>query len=190
MEQSAIQMNRSAVKYTRGEKALRVLWMVGRLVFQLSPRPCFGFRRWWLRLFGATIGKQVHVYPSAHIYYPWNLTVGDWSSIGEWALIYNLGNVTIGSQTTISQRVHVCAGTHDYHDPSMPLIKPPIEIGNQVWICADSFIGPGITVSEGAVVGARSVAVKNVAPWTVVAGNPARLIRNRPLLNTGGPDPE
>jgi len=181
MTYAPIQRNRSASKYTKNEKLLRVLWMAGWLVFRLSPRPCFGFRRWWLRLFGAEVGQNVNLYPSAHIYFPWNLTIGDWSAVGEWALIYNLGPVTIGSHTTISQRTHLCAGTHDYTDATMPLQKPPITIGDQAWICADAFIGPGVNVGEGAVVGARAVVVKPVEPWTVVAGNPARVIKQRQL---------
>jgi putative colanic acid biosynthesis acetyltransferase WcaF len=179
MEKPAIDLNRAASKYTAREQFLRVLWMPGLLVMRLSPRTCFGFRRWWLRMFGATVGNHVHIYPSAHIYFPWNLEIGDWSSVGEWALIYNLGKVTIGSKVTVSQRVHVCAGTHDYRDPAMPLLKPPVTIGDSSWICADAFIGPGTKVGEGAVVAARSVVVKDVAPWTVVGGNPAKLIKPR-----------
>lgn len=183
MPAPTIDQNRSAVKYSRLEQMRRILWMAGWLVFRLSPRPCFGFRRWWLRLFGASVGSEVHVYPSAHVYFPWNLQIGDWSAIGEWALIYNLGMVRIGERTTLSQRVHVCAGTHDYRDPAMPLLKPPVSIQNSAWICADAFIGPGVTVHEGAVVGARSVVVKDVAAWTVVGGNPARFLKAREMAS-------
>lgn len=179
MSQPDIQENRSAVKYGRGEMWQRLLWMPGLWLFRLSPRPCFGFRRWWLRLFGARVGHHVHVYPSSHVYYPWNLEIGDWSCIGEWALIYNLGKVTIGERVTLSQRVHLCAGTHDYRDAAMPLLKPPIVIGSSAWICADAFIGPGVTIGDKAVVGACSVVVKDVAEGAVVAGNPARWIKQR-----------
>ena len=169
------------------EQCRRLLWAVGSVVFRLSPRPCFGFRRWWLRLFGAEVGQNVNVYPSANIYFPWNLKIDSWSSIGEWALIYNLGPVKIGQRTTVSQRTHLCAGTHDYRDPAMPLMKLPITLGDDVWICADAFIGPGVTVCDGAVVGACSVAVKDVPPWTVVAGNPARAIRTRAMNERDAP---
>lgn len=186
MSSPAIDQNRAAVKYSTAEQLRRVLWMMGIGIFRLSPRPLFGFRRWWLRLFGAKVGQQVHIYPSAHIYYPWNLEIGDWSSIGEWALIYNLGKVTIGQRATISQRVHLCAGTHDYTDPAMPLLKPPISIGDSCWICADAFVGPNLQVGEGAVVGARSVVVKDVPPWSVVAGNPSKFIKARVMNAAGG----
>ena len=181
MPAPSIDQNRSAVKYSLEQQVRRVLWMAGGLVFRLSPRPCFGLRRGLLRLFGASVGREVHVYPSTHIYFPWNLQIGDWSAIGEWALIYNLGMVKIGERATLSQRVHVCAGTHDYRDPAMPLLKPPVSIQNSAWICADAFIGPGVTVHEGAVVGACSVVVKDVSAWTVVAGNPARFLKRREM---------
>ena len=178
-----ISSNRSSQKYTTGEQVRRVLWGIGKLIFRFTPRPCFGWRRAVLRCFGAKIGAHVNTYPTTRIYFPWNLTVGDWSAIGEDALIYNLGPVTLGEKVTISQRAHLCAGTHDYMQPDLPLLKPPIFIGGQAWICADAFVGPGVTVGEGAVVGARAVVVKNVEPWTVVAGNPARFVKKRELIS-------
>jgi putative colanic acid biosynthesis acetyltransferase WcaF len=173
--------NRRGQKYTAGEQFRRVLWGFGKPLFRFSPRPCFGWRRMVLRCFGASVGKHVNMYPSTRIYFPWNLTVGDWSAIGEDALIYNLGPVTIGSRVTISHRAHLCAGTHDYTRPDLPLLRPPIVVKDQAWICADAFIGPGVTVEEGAVAGARAVVMKNVSAWTIVAGNPAQEIRKRHL---------
>src|SRR5712675_1843972 len=154
--------NRAAQKYTAAEQLRRVLWAFGKPFFRFSPRPCFGWRRTVLRCFGASVGKHVNTYPSTRIYFPWNLTVGDWSAIGEDVLIYNLGPVKIGSRATISHRAHLCAGTHDYTRLDLPLLKPPIEIKDQAWVCADAFVGPGVTVGEGAVVGARAVVVKDV----------------------------
>ncbi|HEY6008458.1 MAG TPA: hypothetical protein VIU40_09070 [Geobacteraceae bacterium] len=121
------------------------------------------------------------MYPSTRIYFPWNLSVGDWSAIGEEALIYNLGRVTIGERVTISHRAHLCAGTHDYTRPDLPLLRPGITIGDEAWVCTEAFIGPGVSVGAGAVVGARAVVVKDVAAWSVVAGNPARFIKQREL---------
>lgn len=176
-----IQSNRAAAKYSASEMRRRMLWAVGVWFFRLSPRPCFGWRRFVLRCFGAKIGAHVNTYASTKIYFPWNLTVGDWSALGEDALIYNLGPVTIGAQVTISHRAHLCAGTHDYSRAELPLLKPEIRIHDQAWICADAFVGPGVVVGEGAVVGARAVVMKEVTPWTVVAGNPARVIKSREL---------
>ena len=139
-----------------------------------------------LRLFGAKIGRHVHISNTAKIWMPWKFSIGDWSAIGEEVWIYNLGSISIGKAVTISQKAHLCAGNHDYQDPSMPLLKPPITVADQAWICADAFIGPGVTVNEGAVVGARAVVVKNIDPWNVVAGNPARFIKKRNLTL---PDP-
>ncbi len=176
-----ISANRQAVKYTKRELALRLVWSAGQWLFRLSPRPCFGWRRAVLRCFGASVGKHVNTYASTRICFPWNLTVGDWSAIGEDVFIYNLGAVTIGSKATISHRTHLCAGTHDYRNPNLPLLKPPITIGDQAWICADAFVGPGVTVGKGAIVGARAVAMRDVPAWTVVVGNPARHVKARSM---------
>jgi putative colanic acid biosynthesis acetyltransferase WcaF len=169
-----VEANRSTQKYTPGEQFRRVLWSLAQPLFRWSPRPLFGWRRFLLRLFGAKIGQHVHIYSSTRIYFPWNLRIADHSAIGENALIYNLGPITIGQRVTISHGAHLCAGTHDYTDPAMPLLKPPITVGDDAWICADAFIGPGVHVGEGGVVGARAVAMRDVEPWTVIAGNPAQ----------------
>ena len=171
--------NRAATKYTRSEMTRRVLWMLARPLFRFSPRPLFAWRRALLRAFGARVGREVHVYASAVVYMPWNLTIGDWSSIGEDALVYNLGPVIIGERVTVSHRAHLCAGTHDYTSADLPLLKPPIGIESNAWICTDAFVGPGVLVGEGAIVGARAVVTRNVPPWTIVAGNPAREIKRR-----------
>lgn len=160
---------------------LRVLWAMVHPFFRFSPRIFFSWRCFLLRRFGAKVGKAVHIYNSATIYMPWNLEMGDWSSIGEHAFIYNLGKVIIGSRVTISHMTHLCAGTHDYENKILPLLKLPIVIKDYAWICADAFIGPGVTIGEGAVVGARAVVVKDVEPWSVVAGNPAVFIKKRVL---------
>jgi len=172
-----ISSNRSARKYSRAELAGRVLWGMVSPLFRFSPRLCWGWRNSLLRAFGANVGHHVQIHPSVRIFLPWNLIIGDWSSIGFDALIYNLGPVTLGSRVTISQRAHLCAGSHDYRDPSMTLLKPPIKIGDGVWICADAFVGPGVSVGEGAVVGARAVVMRDVEPLSVMAGNPARKVK-------------
>jgi len=172
--------NRGAQKYTRREQFRRALWSIGEWAFRLSPRPFFAWRCWVLRLFGAKIGQHVHMYPTTRIYMPWNLEVDDWGAIGEDAFIYNLGVVRVGKAAAISYRTHICAGSHDFDDPTYPLLKLPVTISDGAWIGTDAFIGPNVTVGTNAIVGARAVVVKSVAPGHVVAGNPACTIRVRP----------
>ncbi len=174
-----IENNRARREWTRSELAGRVLWAACRPLFRWSPRLCWGWRCWLLRLFGARVGAHVHIHPSARVFIPWNLEIGDWSSVGFDALIYNLGPARIGSRATVSQRAHLCGGTHDFRDDAMPLIKSPIVVGDDVWICADAFVGPGVTVGSRAVVGARAVVVKDVSEGEIVAGNPARPVGRR-----------
>lgn len=175
--------NRKSAKYSRKELLLRLVWGMAIPLFRFSPRTLFAWRSFLLRLFGARVGRQVHVYNTATVYMPWNLVIGDWSCIGEHAYIYNLGMINIGSKTTISHRAHLCAGTHDYESPDLTLVKPPINVADQAWICTDSFLGPGVSIGEGAIVGARAVVTKDVDPWVIVAGNPAKAIKKRVLKN-------
>jgi putative colanic acid biosynthesis acetyltransferase WcaF len=176
---SDVAANRRAVKYGTRHQVLRILWSLAQPAFRFSPRPFFAWRRMLLRVFGAQVGRSVNVYPSTVITMPWNVTIGDSSAVGEEALVYSLGPVSIGSRVTISQRAHICAGTHDHTRRSMPLLKTPIRIGDDAWICADAFVGPGVIVETGAVVGARAVAVRCVEAWTIVVGNPARPVGPR-----------
>ncbi len=174
-----IEENRKFANYSTLEYILRILWDLFSPLFYLSPRNFFFWRSFLLRIFGAHIGKNVHIYPSAKIYLPWKLSVGDYSSIGEWTLIYNLGPVIIGNSVTISHLSHLCAGTHQYNISSLPLQKLPIVIKDNVWLCTEAFIGPNCTIGEGTVVGARSVVLKSLDDWLVVGGNPARIIKKR-----------
>ena len=176
-----IQTARMARPYSKKEYVGRVLWMLAWPLFRCSPRPMFGWRRFLLRCFGANVGRKVHIYPSARIEIPWNLRIGDEASLGENVLVYSLGPVDIGPRTTVSHNAHLCAGSHDYRNPRLPLLRLPIRIGADAWICAQSFIGPGVVVGDGAVVGAAAVVTGPVDGWTVVAGNPAKFIKHRVL---------
>lgn len=176
-----IAANRAARKYRATEQLRRLSWSLAALAFRLSPRPMFAWRRWLLRLFGATVGRQVHVYGTARICMPWMLEIGDWSAIGDHAYIYNLGPVRIGERVTISYRTHICAGSHDFTDATLALTRPPVTIGDDVWIGTDAFIGPDVTIGNAAMVGARAVVVKDVPALQIVAGNPARQIGQRPV---------
>lgn len=174
-----VSSNRKAEKWTRREQVGRILWGLATPLFRLSPRPLWGWRRLLLRVFGANVGADVHVFPTVRITMPWNLDLRAQCAVGDGAILYALGPILIGPRVTISQGAHLCAGTHDWRDPTLPLLKPPITIGADAWVCADAFIGPDVTVGEGVIVGARAVIVKDVTPRLIVAGNPAREIGRR-----------
>lgn len=169
--------NRTARKWSRREQAGRVLWALAWPLFRLSPRPFWGWRRMILRVFGAKVSPNVHVFPTVRITIPWNVDLGQDCAVGDRAILYALGPITIGARATVSQGAHLCAGTHDITVPSRPLVKLPILIGPDAWIAADAFVGPGVTVGAGAVAGARAVVMKDVEPDHIVAGNPAKTIR-------------
>jgi putative colanic acid biosynthesis acetyltransferase WcaF len=175
-----IPQNRSEKKWTLQENVCRVLWALVHPLFRFSPRPLWGYRRALLRLFGATIDNEARIHPTVKIAMPWNLEVGSEAAIGDRVVIYNLGHVRIGPQATVSQGVHLCAGTHNYRLLHLPLVKSPISIGKGVWLCADAFIGPGVSIGEYAVVAARGVVMKDVEGWHIVAGNPAVFTKLRP----------
>ncbi len=176
-----IDANRRARKWSRKSLAVRAGWALASPLFRFSPRPLWGVRRALLRLFGARVGRGVHLYPTVRIVIPWTLSLGDRVAVGDRAILYGLGPITVGPDATISQGAHLCAGSHDFRDPAMALLKPPIDIGAGAWICAEAFVGPGVTVGEMAVVGARAVVVRDVPASTVVAGNPAKCVGERTL---------
>jgi len=132
-----------------------------------------------LVMFGAKLHPSVRIHPTVRIEVPWHLTIGANTSAGDRAMLYCLGPVVIGDRVTISQMAHLCAGSHDYTDPTMPLLRPPITIEDDVWIAADVFVGPGVTVGRGTIVGARASVFGDLPPDTVCVGNPAKPIKSR-----------
>ncbi len=163
-------------------KVSRAIWMlVGRPLFRLSFHNWYCYRRIILRLFGATVGRNVVVRPSVHIEIPWTLTIEDNASIGDRAIIYSLGRIHIGKRAIISQYAHLCAGTHDYTDHTFKLLRTPITIGDDCWVGTDAFIGPGVAIGTLSVIGARSSVYKNIPAGKVAAGNPAKVIKDREL---------
>ncbi|MGA6828434.1 putative colanic acid biosynthesis acetyltransferase [Nitrospira sp. NS4] len=156
----------------------RVLWTAVWLVFfRPSPRPFHAWRRWLLRLFGARIERGAHPYPSARIWAPWNLSMEEGSCLGDHVDCYAVDRITLEPYATVSQYAFLCTAGHDYTVKAMPVITAPIRIGRRAWVAADAFVGPGVMIGEGAVVGARASVFRHVDPWTVVGGNPARIIK-------------
>lgn len=167
-------------EHSVANRVARALWGVVHVVFfRVSPRPFHAWRRFLLKIFGAQIGRGVRVYGSARIWAPWNLTMGDFSVLGDYVDCYAVDRIEIGAHSVVSQYSFLCTATHNPDQPGFPLLTKPIRIGDRAWIAADVFVGPGVAIGEGAVVGARSSVFKDVDPWTVVGGTPARKIRAR-----------
>jgi putative colanic acid biosynthesis acetyltransferase WcaF len=138
-----------------------------------------GWRRFLLRIFGAKLGRGTYVYPSVQVWAPWNLVMDDHSCLSHFVDCYCVDKIKIGRYATVSQYSFLCTASHDYSAVDMRLVTAPIVVSDWAWITADVFVGPGVTVGEGAVVAARSTVTKDVRPWTVVAGAPAKLINLR-----------
>ena len=166
----------------------RLVWnIVQATLFRLSPIPLFAWRRALLRLFGARLGEQAHIYPSVEIWAPWNLKMGHYSSLAPRVVVYNRALVTLGDNVIVSQYSYLCAATHDYTLPERPLVAKPITVGPGAWVCAGVFVGPGVTIGEMAVIGARAVVVENQPAWMVCAGHPCKPIKKRIMRSSGAP---
>ncbi|MBB5752655.1 putative colanic acid biosynthesis acetyltransferase [Prosthecomicrobium pneumaticum] len=167
--------------FTWGHIGFRAAWALAWLVFAAwTPPPLHGWRRLLLRLAGARLGAGARVYGSARIWYPPHLAMGAGAVLGPHVVCTTMAPVTIGRLATVSQYAHLVTGTHRLDDPDFGLSAAPIVLGDHVWIASGALVGPGVTVGEGAVLGARGVAFRDLAPWTVHVGNPARPVRPRP----------
>jgi putative colanic acid biosynthesis acetyltransferase WcaF len=170
----------------RGRSAIvvQIWWLVQATLFAHSPQFLYGWRRLLLRLFGAKIGNGVLVRPSVRVTYPWKVTIGDRSWIGDHAELYSLAEIDIGADVVVSQRSYVCAATHDYTTPAFDMHGRKIAIEDQVWLAADVFISPGVTIGRGTVVGARSSVFQDLPPGMICYGYPAQPVRPRILGNS------
>ena len=165
---------------TTQRRLLRIAWGgIWLLLYRPTPAILFFWRRFLLRVFGADIASDARPYPSARIWAPWNLTMGERSCLANGVDCYSVDRIRLGRGTVVSQRAFLCGATHDYQRPGFELASRPIELADFVWVGAEAFIGPGVTMGPGAIAGARAVVVHDVDAWTVVAGNPARPIAAR-----------
>ena len=173
------------MELTFKNKVARTLWnIIYLLLFRTAPSRLFNpWRLFLLRLFGAKVHKNSGVYSSCKIWAPWNLDLDDKAWLGPEVDCYNVALVKLGVKVTVSQKSYLCTASHDFTDKNHPLIASPIIIEDQAWIAADVFVGPGVTIGQGAVVGACSAVFKDVEPWTVVGGNPAKFIKKREIKN-------
>lgn len=159
----------------------RIIWyLINATIFRCLPgMPLRYVRNALLKAFGATIPWRVPIYCSAKIYMPWNLSVGKYSCIGPHVELYNKAPIIIGNSVVVSQGAYLCTASHNISDPQMALITKPIILKDRVWVASKAFIGMGVTIGEGAVVGARGCVFKDIEAWTVVGGNPAIIIKKR-----------
>lgn len=170
--------------YSTREKIGRMLWaMCQGTLWRCSFHSWYRYRAWLINRFGAHVHPTARLRRTVQVECPWNLTVGRNSSVGHQALLYCLGPVAIGQRVSISQRAHLCAGSHDYRRADMPLLRPPITVEDDVWIAADAFVGPNVRIGQGAIIGARAVALRDAQPWTISLGNPAQPVKARPALD-------
>ncbi len=169
--------------FDRGRASWIVIlwWFVQAIAFPLSLHNLNGFRCWLLRLFGAKIGKKVVIRPTARFIYPWKVTIGDHSWIGDDVVFYSVDSIYIGSHAVVSQKSYLCTGSHDIQQPTFPLVTAPIQIGNGAWVATDCFVAPGVTIGANSVVGARSSVFRDVPPQQVAWGSPCKARYERTL---------
>lgn len=171
--------------YSRRNVAMRAIWNITWFCL-VRPFPRKVANRWTillLKMFGAKVAYTATVYSKAKIFMPWNLVMEDYALIGPGVDCYNAAPVILRRNASVSQYSYLCTASHDVSSPNFILFSKAIEIGERAWVAADAFIGPGVTIGEGAVVGARAAVFKDVEPWTVVGGNPAKFIKKRILQN-------
>lgn len=158
---------------------VQLWWILQATLFACSPQFMYAWRRWLLRLFGARIGVGVLLRPSAKITFPWKVTIGNHAWIGDEVVLYSLGEIEIGDNSVVSQRSYLCAASHDYTQSDFPIYGKKISIGSQAWLATDVFVAPGVSIGEGAVVGARSSVFNDLPPMMVCMGCPAKPIKPR-----------
>jgi putative colanic acid biosynthesis acetyltransferase WcaF len=168
---------------TKRNQIKRLIWdMVWFLFAKPFPRSVGnGWRLFLLRCFGAKIHKTSVVYSSVKIYQPWCLIMEEYACLAPEVDCYNVGTIVIEAYATVSQKTYLCAASHNIYSSKHELIFEPIVIKKRAWVGADAFIAMGVTIGEGAVVGARAAVFKNVEDWSIVGGNPAKFLKKRSI---------
>ncbi len=171
--------NDAGFDYGRPKFFVFLWFLLQETLFRFSPIPCYAFRRWLLRRFGAKLGQGVIIRPRARFHYPWRIEIGDYSAIGDDVWLYSIAPIKIGSRSVVSQKSFLCTAGHDYQDVNFKTTAAPIVVGNGVWIAADVFVAPGITIGNDAVIGARSSVFSNIPAGVLAFGNPCKVVRQR-----------
>jgi putative colanic acid biosynthesis acetyltransferase WcaF len=171
----------------RGRPAwfVQLWWLVQATLFRASPQFLYGWRNFLLRLFGASIGQGVIIRPTARIVYPWKLSVGDNSWVGDFAELYCLGPIMIGQNAVVSQYAYLCTGSHDFRKIGFDIFAKEIRVEDEAWVATGAFVHPGVTIASGSIVSARAVVRADTAPFGIYAGDPARKIGDRPTSSAG-----
>jgi putative colanic acid biosynthesis acetyltransferase WcaF len=176
----AAQSSQFASPWPVSERALRLLWELCWCLFCVwTPKPANRWRLFWLDVFDAKIHGKPFVHQRARIAIPWNLTLHDRACLGDRANAYSLGEIEIGARAVVAQEAYLSTGSHDFADPSMPLVVAKITIGEDAFVGARAFVMPGVTIGARAIVGACSVVTRDVPESVVAAGNPCRVLRPR-----------
>jgi putative colanic acid biosynthesis acetyltransferase WcaF len=170
-------------RLSKKNRLMRLVWGVTYwLLYRPTPRwTLHGWRNALLRMFGAKIGVGCRIDPSVKIWAPWNIELGDYVAVAQGVELYAVDKIRIGSKVALSQRAFICTASHDIRSLKRPLVHSPIMIGNHAWIAAEAMLLPGITIGEGAVIGARSLQRKDAGAWTVWAGNPSTPVGERKI---------
>lgn len=166
--------------FSRRNRLARLLWhLVWLLFFRPTPPPFHAWRCWLLRRFGASIGSPCYIYNDVEIWAPWNLQMSAYSTLGRRVICYSMAPISLGERVVVSQGVHLCTGSHDYGSETFQLFARPICINSDAWICAEAFLSPGVTIGDGAVIGARAVVTRDQPAWMVCVGHPCRPLKPR-----------
>jgi putative colanic acid biosynthesis acetyltransferase WcaF len=170
----------TAPQYSFGNRVQRQLWSVAWiLLYRPSPRIAHGWRAWLLRCFGAKLGSHCRFYPASRVWAPWNLSCEDTVMVADGAELYNPAPMVLASHAIVSQGAYLCGATHDYNDPKFPVVSFPMRVGRYAWVAARACVSPGVNLGDGAILGLASLATKDLEPWSIYAGVPARKVKER-----------